>query len=67
LNLVIGVIVDSMHAHTREKEEELEHEIIRNQVRMINEMSELRREVQDLRSNKNRADASEINRDIDIR
>jgi voltage-gated sodium channel len=67
LNLVIGVIVDSMHAHTREKEEELEHEILRNQIRLINEMSELRREVQDLRSNKSRAEASEINRDIDIR
>jgi len=67
LNLVIGVIVDSMHAHTREKEEELEHEILRNQVKLIDEMAELRREVQDLRSGRMRMDPSDTNRDTEIR
>ena len=49
LNLVIGVIVDSMHSHTREEEEELEHEILRNQLRMMDEIARLRREVETLR------------------
>jgi voltage-gated sodium channel len=45
LNLVIGVIVDSMQSHTREHEEELENEIIRNQQRLIDELAALRQQV----------------------
>ena len=50
LNLVIGVIVDSMQSHSREEEVELEHAILRNQLKMMEEISALRREVEDLRS-----------------
>ncbi len=49
LNLVIGVIVDSMQSHTREHEEELEQEIIRNQSRLLMEIEALRRELAELR------------------
>lgn len=50
LNLVIGVIVDSMHSYSREEEVELEHAILRNQLKMMDEISALRREVEHLRS-----------------
>jgi voltage-gated sodium channel len=50
LNLVIGVIVDSMHSHTREQEEELEHEILRNQLKMMAEISVIRQELESLRN-----------------
>jgi len=54
LNLVIGVIVDSMHSYSREEEVELEHAILRNQLKMMDEISALRREVEDLRSESGR-------------
>lgn len=50
LNLVIGVIVDSMHSYSREEEVELEHAILRNQLKMMDEIAALRRQIDDLRS-----------------
>lgn len=50
LNLVIGVIVDSMHSYSREEEAELEHAILRNQLKMMDEIAALRRQIDDLRS-----------------
>ncbi len=50
LNLVIGVIVESMQSHTREQEEELEQEILRNQASMMTEIVALRRELAELRA-----------------
>lgn len=52
LNLVIGVIVDSMQSHTREHEEELEQEIIRNQGRLLGEIEALRNELAEMRRKK---------------
>ncbi len=49
LNLVIGVIVDSMQSHTREQEEELEQQILRNQRVMLAELEAVRRELDELR------------------
>lgn len=51
LNLVIGVVVDSMQSYTREQEEELEIEILRNQAKMLDEIVALRRELEELRAN----------------
>jgi voltage-gated sodium channel len=48
LNLVIGVVVDSMQSVTREQEVELEIEILRNQAKMMEEIAALRRELADL-------------------
>jgi voltage-gated sodium channel len=53
LNLVIGVIVDSMQSHTREHEEELEQEIIRNQGRLLGEIEALRHELAEMRRKNN--------------
>ena len=50
LNLVIGVVVDSMQSVTREQEAELELEILRNQAKVMEEIAALRRELADLRS-----------------
>ncbi|MFN3869685.1 MAG: ion transporter [Hyphomicrobiaceae bacterium] len=50
LNLVIGVIVDSMQAHAREQEEELETAILRNQLKLLDEVSALRGELAQLRA-----------------
>ena len=52
LNLVIGVIVDSMQSHTREQEEALEHEILRNQRMMLVEIEALRRELAELKGDR---------------
>ncbi len=54
LNLVIGVIVDSMQSHTREQEEALEYEILRNQIKMIAEVETLRAELAELRGEQSR-------------
>ena len=54
LNLVIGVIVDFMQSHTREQEEELEYEILRNQIKMLAEIETLREELAELRAEKPR-------------
>jgi len=45
LNLVIGVVVDSMQSHAREQEEELEIAILRNQAKMMEEIEAIRREI----------------------
>jgi voltage-gated sodium channel len=50
LNLVIGVVVDSMQSYTHEEELQLEIEILRNQQLMKEEIAALRREVLALRS-----------------
>lgn len=50
LNLIIGVVVDSMQSYTHEEELEHEIEILRNQERMMDEIAALRREVVRLRS-----------------
>ena len=50
LNLVIGVIVDSMQSYSREEEVELEQAILRNQLKMMDEIAALRRQIDDLRS-----------------
>jgi voltage-gated sodium channel len=52
LNLVIGVIVDSMQSYSREEEVELEQAILRNQLKMMDEIAALRRQIDDLRSNR---------------
>ena len=49
LNLVIGVVVDSMQSYTHEEELELEIEILQNQKRMMEEIAALRRELMKLR------------------
>ena len=49
LNLFIGVIVDSMQAHTRAKEEALELQALRNQERMMIELKEIKAELTALR------------------
>lgn len=49
LNLVIGVVVDSMQSHAREHEEELEIAILRNQVKMMEEIAAIRRELAESR------------------
>ena len=47
LNLVIGVVVDVLRAR---QEEELEIEVMRNQVTMMDEPAAMRREQEDLRN-----------------
>lgn len=49
LNLVIGVVVDSMQSYTHEQELELEIEILRNQKQMMEEITALRSEIARLR------------------
>jgi voltage-gated sodium channel len=50
LNLFIGVIVDSMQAHTHEREEAMEMQGLRNQQLMMAELTEIRRELSALKS-----------------
>lgn len=50
LNLVIGVVVDSMQSYTHEQEMELEIEILRNQEKMMEEIAALRHELAEYRS-----------------
>ena len=57
LNLVIGVVVESLQSLAREQEEELEIEILRNQKRMMEEIAALRRELAELRTGVSRRDA----------
>jgi voltage-gated sodium channel len=57
LNLVIGVIVDSMQSHARENEEELETTILRDQAIMMAEIRLLRKELAELRRAVDRSEA----------
>lgn len=50
LNLIIGVVVDSMQSYTHEEELELEIEILKNQERMMEEIAALRSELAKLRA-----------------
>ncbi|MEQ8825447.1 MAG: ion transporter [Filomicrobium sp.] len=56
LNLVIGVVVDSMQSYTHEQEMELEIEILRNQKMMMEEIAALRGELAKLRSDSSSGD-----------